>query len=106
MLKDNEIYFNIWDDYSDDGHVRPGENQDTDGRLENSRKLGALETPILHFIFNYIDSLKMEGVKAEVGGDQITFFNLKHSVREDLVSRLQGSGLKYNDMPIHFYSES
>lgn len=100
MLESLEkIHFNIWDDYEDDG-------SDTDGYIEEEEHIPDEEAQeFCEFVCQYIHSLGM-GINAVVDQGTVEFKNLPHDVREELVKKLQQSGLEYKGRPISFYSES
>ncbi len=102
-----DIPFNIWDDYWDDGYVPAGQVQETHGYIEEYDELTEKQKiPIIKLIYDYIKTLDMPGVKVEIAGTDINFTHLTHEDRHRLLMCLDSSGLKYNNIPIHFYSES
>lgn len=106
--KKDYIPFNIWDDYWDDGYVPAGKVQETHGYIEEYDTLtDKQKVPIIKVIYDYIvNNLDMTGVKVEISGIDIHFTNLTHVRREYMMEKLEKCKLKYNGVPIHFYSES
>lgn len=103
-----DIGYNIWDDYHDDGFVPQGEIQETHGYVEEFDVLtGDDKNAIGDLIHAFLLTLDLTGVEVKNGGNgDIAFKHLTHERREKLVDELEKSGLKYNDTPINFYSES
>jgi hypothetical protein len=107
-MKKKTIPFNVWDDYWDDGHVPPGDVQQTFGYIEEYEDINDKDKePIIQFIYDYIKKhIDMTEVKMEILGTQIEFINLTHVKREYMMERLGKSKLQYNGVSIDFYSES
>ena len=103
-MLENEIPFNIWDDYYDDGI---GKLQKTHGYVEEYDVWSDEEKEeIAKVIFEYLQTLDLTGVEVKLAGEDVNFKNLSHERREKLVEELEKSGLKYKEVPIYFYSES
>lgn len=103
-----DIGYNIWDDYYDDGFVPQGEVQETHGYVEEFDVLTEKDkSAIGDLIHAFLLTLDLTGVEVTKGGNgDIRFKHMTHERREKLVKELKASGLKYNDTPIKFYSES
>lgn len=107
-MKIEEILFNIWDDYWDDGYVPIGEIQKTYGYIEEYDDIGEEQKEkISKFIFDHLMKMPiLQGVKVELSGEDIDFIGLTHEIREKLLRELSESELKFEGIPINFYSES
>ncbi len=101
------IYFNIWDDFYDDGFIPEGRCQETHGYIESDVPDQEVRE-IIALIYDYISQLEfMTGITVINAGSQIQFFHLTHlKLDHNLLPNLQASGLVYNGKAIHFYSES
>lgn len=104
-MSDN-INFNIWDDYYDDGNVPEGKIQSTYGYIESEID-NNIQEEILNVILHYLKDLDiLKDVIVQKNGTDIEFENLTHVKRENLLKVLQSSNLKFDDKIISFYSES
>ena len=101
----HRVPFNIWDDYWGDGCCPKGEVQETHGYIEDDLPEDKKEE-ICNLIFENLKKLHMPGVKLEMESGEIYFTHLTHERLEKLIEELQGLGLKYQGVPIYFYSES
>lgn len=97
------IGFNIWDDYL--------EGEDTYGYIEEYKHLSEdQKQEIYELIFNAIKSFDGGVIYREFhvlnAGDQLEFQNLFYETKDSLINDLESLNLKYNGIPIVFYSES
>jgi len=103
----DKIPFNVWDDYWDDGFVPAGHWQETHGYIEEYDELTEEQkVPIIKLIYDFIMTLDMGNVEVKVMENSIHFKHLTHEGRYRLMASLDSSGLKYEGIPIVFYSES
>lgn len=103
----DNIPFNIWDDYYDDGFVPQGEIQETHGYIEEYDILTKEQkAAIIKVIYDYIINFDMKEVEVSSIDNAIYFKHLTHENRHRLLATLVGSKLKFNGIPIMFYSES
>ena len=120
------IHINLWDDYYDDGHVPEGEKQETHMYVEEAKFPLEKEKKVLYLVLDFVKKNIAKSVEAELKlqivhekypnlkdsgmnfPDQwrIEFVGLTHEMREKLIEKLEKSGLKFEDQPLYFYSES
>ena len=123
------ICINIWDDYTDDGYLSPGESQNTyayiESDLDDSSSKALLEQfknllitlksfdPSITLDLNFYDSSKfypsLIGTEHEIflfKRWQLEIFNISHSKREAIIQELMTINFIFNDMKVIVYSES
>ena len=103
------IPFNVWDDYYGDEESAPkGEIYGvTHGYIEEYDKLTEdQKSEISSLILDNLKKLDLPGVMFEKIDNDIRFTHLSHERRERLIGELEGLNLKYQGVPIDFYSES
>lgn len=123
------ISINIWDDYTDDGYLSPGESQNTyayiESDLDDSSSKELLEQfknllitlksfdPSITLDLNFYDSSKVYpsliGTEHEIflfKKWQLEIFNISHSKREAIIQELMTINFIFNDMKVIIYSES
>jgi len=95
------IFFNIWDDYSDDDF-------ETFGRFEDDKKIleeDSENKKVLNLLKN--EFLKLyPNLKIDISGRDMNFYNLTHELREELVEKMKNSNLSYKGYKFEIYSES
>lgn len=98
-IAENYISFNIWDDYDDsewchcNGYIEEYDLYSEEEKFE-----------MLRLVHNWI--ISKTSLRPDLCYTCITFENLIHIECEDLVEKLQNSGLEYNGTLFNFYSES
>jgi len=101
--------FNVWDDYYDEESAPKGEIYGvTHGYIEEFDELTEEQkSEISALILDNLKRLDLPGVILEKMIDNdIRFTHLSHERRERLIEELEGLNLKYQGVPIDFYSES
>ena len=100
-FRKRNIFFNIWDDYSDDETETFGRFEDDKYFLKDNTRKDKAMSIIKNEILKLYPKLNMEKKN-----DELIFYNLNHKTRESLVKALNKSKFSYKGLSFHIYSES
>lgn len=101
-FRKKHIFFNIWDDYSDEEDGRTfGQFEDDKFFLENEEEQEKASLIIRNEILKIFPNLDIK-----IRHNGLDFYNLDHETREELVERLKKSEATYRGFKFEMFSES
>jgi hypothetical protein len=99
---EEHIFFNIWDDYSDENCGETfGQFEDDKEFLEDEEEINKVSLLIKNEILKLYPKLDIK-----ISNNGLNFYNLDHETREELVKRLKDSKATYKGLKFYIFSES